>query len=519
VRSALSIIPTLSMGLNSITGLLKNFSGGIAEVGSQILTFAMSPVGIAILAISALASAVYLLWNQFNATIEATRKFDEATKSANTAISSFNEVMGKSASSASGWKTIIDLDNQAITKLTDSLKLQEVELEKYTEGMNGLILGTKGQALVGQGLIGVTKEQITELERLNKTTEANIEIGKAKLAQDTKNLQLEQMYFDVVTVKSEKYQASLSEAAGRFSEMLGSGLKHSTMYYTELAGIIEKFSSAWNMSYEDAFKALSSFTSASIKETDKLKDAFVSVPLTIEEQLVNKAQADIEKFRQCSTGKMANIHQDTSAEWTALVSDVGQLINAGLVGEAQDGIQAFKECATNKAEDMAADIANSMAEMAASGIRSAQEMQKYLILADWQQALLKQAGKPALSEKELNDLLYGNPEEDKKAARDWMRENPAPAMASGGIVTRPTLALLGERGPEAVVPLNGGGGLGGVHIHIDSPLINVQGGIDRATADYAVTQVERMLKSVLVEASSSGALATSKRLRKQSLVT
>ena len=33
-------------------------------------------------------------------------------------------------------------------------------------------------------------------------------------------------------------------------------------------------------------------------------------------------------------------------------------------------------------------------------------------------------------------------------------------LATGGIVTGPTLALLGERGPEAVVPLRRGGGLG-----------------------------------------------------------
>jgi len=32
---------------------------------------------------------------------------------------------------------------------------------------------------------------------------------------------------------------------------------------------------------------------------------------------------------------------------------------------------------------------------------------------------------------------------------------PVPAMAAGGIVTKPTLALIGEAGPEAVVPLNG----------------------------------------------------------------
>ena len=34
------------------------------------------------------------------------------------------------------------------------------------------------------------------------------------------------------------------------------------------------------------------------------------------------------------------------------------------------------------------------------------------------------------------------------------------AMAQGGIVTRPTMALIGERGPEAVVPLNRAGGMG-----------------------------------------------------------
>lgn len=42
-----------------------------------------------------------------------------------------------------------------------------------------------------------------------------------------------------------------------------------------------------------------------------------------------------------------------------------------------------------------------------------------------------------------------------------------PHLAGGGIVTRPTMALIGEAGPEAVVPL-GRGGIGGtvvVHVH------------------------------------------------------
>ena len=45
-----------------------------------------------------------------------------------------------------------------------------------------------------------------------------------------------------------------------------------------------------------------------------------------------------------------------------------------------------------------------------------------------------------------------------------------PYLAAGGIATRPTLAMIGEAGPEAVVPLNRGtnylGGAPEVHIHI-----------------------------------------------------
>lgn len=41
-----------------------------------------------------------------------------------------------------------------------------------------------------------------------------------------------------------------------------------------------------------------------------------------------------------------------------------------------------------------------------------------------------------------------------------------PHMAEGGIVRQPTLAMIGEKGPEAVVPLNRGGGMQPViHIH------------------------------------------------------
>lgn len=47
-----------------------------------------------------------------------------------------------------------------------------------------------------------------------------------------------------------------------------------------------------------------------------------------------------------------------------------------------------------------------------------------------------------------------------------------PHFASGGIVTGPTVAMIGEAGPEAVVPLNRAGGFGGTVINITGTFLS-----------------------------------------------
>ena len=54
-----------------------------------------------------------------------------------------------------------------------------------------------------------------------------------------------------------------------------------------------------------------------------------------------------------------------------------------------------------------------------------------------------------------------------------------PELANGGIVTGPTLALIGEAGPEAVVPLDRMGSMGGGN----NITINVNGGDPNAVVD------------------------------------
>lgn len=61
-----------------------------------------------------------------------------------------------------------------------------------------------------------------------------------------------------------------------------------------------------------------------------------------------------------------------------------------------------------------------------------------------------------------------------------------PHLAKGGIVSRPTIALIGESGPEAVVPLSRGGGYGGAPI-----IVNVHN---------AVVGNERQIEAVVLKA-------------------
>lgn len=72
--------------------------------------------------------------------------------------------------------------------------------------------------------------------------------------------------------------------------------------------------------------------------------------------------------------------------------------------------------------------------------------------------------------------------------------NAIPGLADGGIVTGPTLAVIGEAGPEAVVPLDRAGGMGGV-------TINVNGGDPNAVVD-ALRRYMRQNGSVPIRVSN-----------------
>jgi hypothetical protein len=298
---------------------------------------------------------------------------------------------------------------------------------------------------------------------------------------------------------------------------------------------IQAFATQWSISWTEADKILS-------EKVVSIEATMNEVPKTVEEQLVGKAQADLETFKNCVSGKMATIGSDTKEVWDTLVKDTNDLIANGLLGQAQANIKAFVDCSTGKQVGMVdlikssltdlqgayeADVAARLAAVAAGNqdevnlldLKIAEIKAKIAQLNIW--LVDAYAQMPGFDIFNAINVASGRPSNYNAAAVDVQAIARAVnaerlatylerlGLAEGGIVMRPTLAVVGESGPEAVIPLERTGGLGN-NINIT---LNVQGSIDKRTAEYTVQLIEERLKNVLVEASSTSGSSTHKRIR------
>jgi SLT domain-containing protein len=89
--------------------------------------------------------------------------------------------------------------------------------------------------------------------------------------------------------------------------------------------------------------------------------------------------------------------------------------------------------------------------------------------------------KPGKDIVSLSKVSFGpviGPEGRGPSGADKSRLDTVPAMAAGGIVNRATFALIGEKGPEAVIPLDRLGAMGNTNV-----TINVNGGDPNTVVD------------------------------------
>ncbi len=198
---------------------------------------------------------------------------------------------------------------------------------------------------------------------------------------------------------------------------------------------------------------------------------------------VNEAGGPIEwlkgKFEELKTTALMllGIIVGKLLEWSIALSDFfsGIVDGArGMVGEALDAIDGFLSALWDGVTGLANGL-GSVLEGAASVVKGVLNG----LIDDVEGAVNRAIDALNGLLRGYNDLVEGLGLGD---GVDLIPHISIPHLATGGIVTEPTVALLGERGPEAVVPLEGGTYFGDVHI-----TVNMQGGADGETG-WAIGQ-------------------------------
>lgn len=193
--------------------------------------------------------------------------------------------------------------------------------------------------------------------------------------------------------------------------------------------------------------------------------------------------------------------------------DAGKLIGKGILEGVGSAVNPFDTSDTKKFIGKHGVSKDIMEDLAAK--HGEKDMAKFAARFDAQRKAFSEAGGLTAMERGMGRAL--EPEEYAQAIARFAATRGQglsgdvpkiniPEMAVGGIVTGPTLALIGEAGPEAVVPLSGtqgrdyslglggGGGMaGGITVNV-----NVSGGTDaRATGEVIGREVRREVLRLL----------------------
>jgi len=267
----------------------------------------------------------------------------------------------------SGLNAEIDKNNTSTETAIADAKALQIELEaeaKHAADMADLISGLsdsynvlQAQVDTSLGNIHLAYDDCFAVGNFNAMAQIvadfavkhNISLDDAKATIEgyTSALDATQVAMDAMTVgllndwniQAAQADVSLGNIHAAYDDCFAVG------NFDAMATMVRLFAQKHNISLEEAKSIIDSYV---IKVAE--------IPETIEEQLVGRAQADLETFKNCASGKFATIEDASSGSWNTIVKDTNDLISSGLIGQAQANIKAFVDCSTGKQADMVDDI-------------------------------------------------------------------------------------------------------------------------------------------------------------------
>lgn len=326
-------------------------------------------------------------------------------------------------------------------------------VNKVSNSINPLYQFYKVITLIGDQLNKTSKDLDPYSQRLNTGTSNTIRMADASDKLKNK-LREEEDTFKGVTKEVESFAAALKE---KLSEAVDTAKDKLAEAKTEFSDFATSVSDAvmgaldFNKALEDGEFGFKGFLDNLRKQVKGIEDYSTNLQTALADGLSQDALQFVLDAGSEAGSKIAS-----------------ELVKGGKA--AIDETNALVESAQSAADKVGLNAATKWYQ---SGVDSAQKMVDGLVaeLDLMTPKLMKQMDKIAAKMKRnVNIDVIITERVDKIVATV---SSGIPKMADGGIVQRPTLALIGEAGPEAVVPLSKMGGMGGG----GDVNINVNGGL------------------------------------------
>lgn len=493
-----------AIGQISITALPKlgqaiTGAGGVVPALGSLVTAMTGPIGMAVLAVAAIGTIISALkkWkNENDAVIIAQRAVERAMDKVSIASQA-------TTSAAEAYAAALGLEEAASDSVTTSLEARKVAADALAEA---------------EGVLTEAQQALTASENTLATAQSNLASALSFVTGevDTLTVSTEDMIFS--SLQAEQSYGSLS------AELLG--LQDA---YSLASGELESFNGMMDDNSDamrgnrleisrirDAIEDRKDATAESIlalQEEKEMLEAHVARggQLTVtrgrtrideikDELAALQAQGKATKEEEAQLRKLRAANRDLSISNQELVDsaddlkesldDQAKIIDSAtqsidlLTAADQAVLTALEDVATKS--DAVAEAQEKITENT-TALREASDqladslttrIEKQLEVATAHEASSKAARE---EERALWSLLAAQDTVEAKRRKQEADEvlrlmgmTPSfgvPGMAEGGIVRKPTLVMVGERGPEAVIPLTGGGlpGIGGpMVVRIDS---------------------------------------------------
>jgi hypothetical protein len=448
----------------------------------------------AILAATFVAGKVIAFVTALQALVQAYRTIRTAALGAATAqaaatggVSVAAAVAGVAAFAATlgGLYLVVNQANNAMDAMEGTGEEVEFTFDGLTGTTDDFLASLKGLNVDLGKTTSKTKEQVAADLKLIATKKLLLALAKfgVKPISETDPTQLEAARLNLIKqanlaeaariqaiIENIAQQVKLNEAVSRYNDLLG--VVADQVISTEEVALLSK---KWGISQE----AVVAYTTA-IFATNDAKLSTAEIDLLAKQWGVTKQQAEmyLDFFKAINDGKLDPTEVNTlMTKWgltNSQVTDYAKKISEGVVPSdlwptpGNQAAKSWKDALDALNAYIAATKAAISTTLPPSLLAPTDVTAKSKAEID---ALIKAREGLPISGPNDPRVVYGGGRVASDGSISYFNPDMVgmfngPRMATGGIVNSPTIAMIGEAGPEAVVPLNRMGSMGGSTVNV-----------------------------------------------------